>query len=190
MSCRWTFLACCLFSFFALSLQSVAVSNFCPSGTCDIAHPIYVNVYWDTSVQQWNSDISVNDPSATVDRIDALTDAICHSAYFSQLTQYSVTSCKTLPSIVENGCGSIPSDLDKAHDKLGDFGACVISHHPDFDLDRTILNVLLPPQVAPASATSDFCKNFSGEHDKYGSPVELTFNPTNSKCNSGIGGIS
>jgi len=58
MSCRWMFLACCLFSFFALSLQSVAVSNFCPSGTCDIAHPIYVNVYWDTSVQQWNSPAS------------------------------------------------------------------------------------------------------------------------------------
>jgi hypothetical protein len=190
MSPKSSLVVACLLLLLAFAIHANAVSNFCPSGTCDIAKPIYINVYWDTSAQQWNTDIAGNDPTATISRVDALTDAICHSAYFSQLTQYSVTSCKMLPSFVENGCGAVPADLDKAHDKLGDFATCVISHHPDFDQDRTILNVMLPPQVVPATPTSVFCSQFSGEHDKYGSPVAVTFIPTNSMCNPGIKGIS
>src|SRR5262245_45639064 len=107
-ACRQVVL--CFVGYLAAAVPALAVSNFCPSGTCDITDPIYVNVYWDDSEQKWNADIAAIDASATVERIDALTDAICHSAYFSQLRQYSIHSCRMSPSIVENGCGASPSD--------------------------------------------------------------------------------
>src|SRR5581483_7897722 len=109
--------AICFLLFLLTGSALKAVSNFCPSGTCDIANPIYINVYWDSSENQWNVDIAASDASATVSRIDALTKAVCHSAYFSQLTQYSVQSCATRVSIVENGCGPPPSDIDQAHNR-------------------------------------------------------------------------
>lgn len=172
-------------------LPAKAVSNFCPVGTCDISDPVYVNVYWDSSEAQWDIDIASNDPSATVRRIDALTGAICHSNYFAQLHQYDIHSCTVHPSIVETGCGPPPPDLYHAHAMIGSFASCVMSIHPDLDADRTILNVFLPPQIIPPN-DSEFCAKSkpNGQHDKYGSPVAVTFIPTNSACNDpGMTGI-
>ena len=38
---------------------AAALSDFCleGGGYCDIQHPVYVNVYWDTSEAQWNADV-------------------------------------------------------------------------------------------------------------------------------------
>jgi hypothetical protein len=169
---------------------SKAVSNFCPSGTCDIANPVFVNVYWDSSEAQWNSDIKATDPSATVFRLEAITVAICRSSYFSQMTQYSIQSCSILPGLVEAGCGPPPPDLDQAHSHIVDFATCVMTSLPALDPGSTILNVLLPPQTVPASPTAHFCSASNGQHDKYGSPVEVTFIPTNAACNSNIASIT
>jgi hypothetical protein len=181
------------------ALPAKAVSTICPGdiSSCVITDPVYVNVYWDTSEQQWNSDIIANDKNATVGRIDLLTAAICHSNYFNGLFQYDIHSCSTQQSIIESGCGPPPSDLDQAHSKLGDFTTCVMSTHPSLDPQRTILNVFLPPQTAPASPNSDFCKKDLAEHHRYGPPwitfpssVEATFIPTNSSCSRLIAKIS
>lgn len=178
------------------AIPATPVSNVCVSGTCDITDPIFVNVYWDSSVSQWDTDIAATDPSATVLRLDAITAAICHSNYFAQLRQYGINSCSVAPSIVEAGCGPIPNDLNQAHDQLGAFASCVVANHPEFDTARIILNVLIPPQVVPKPITVDvlgetFTVNLwctdsnhtNGEHDKYSSPVAVTFIPTNSLCN-------
>ena len=161
-----------------------AVSNFCPSGTCDIATPVYVNVYWSAN---WNVAVATSStPDMTTTRIDALTQSLINSAYFSGLQQYSVTSVAVLmPSIVEGNCGAPPGDLDTAHSQLGAFATCVIALNPFLNNGNTILNVFLPPQTAPI-AGHDFCTKSNGEHDKYGSPVEVTFLPTNSSCNGSI----
>src|ERR1041384_8124550 len=149
---------------------SRAVGNVCISGTCDISHPVYVNVYWDGSIQQWNQDAA--DASMTVARIDALTKAICKGAYFSQLGQYSVKSCSVGPSIIAGPiCGMPPGDLDKAHDKLGDLGSCIASAHPELDTGRTILNVFVPPQIAPQSPDATFCHQGTAQPGGYGGPL-------------------
>jgi hypothetical protein len=78
-----------------------AVSNVCfDGGGCDINHPTYVNVFWDSSESQWNQDVQATDPSATVDRLDALLRALVHSRYFASLAQYHVTSVKMRAGVV------------------------------------------------------------------------------------------
>lgn len=166
---------------------SLAVSNFCPSGTCDIATPTYINVYWDTG--NWDTDVQASSPDMTMARIDALTHSLIASAYFSGLQQYGVTSVAfASSSIMETNCGPPPSDLDTAHPQLGDFATCVVNEHSALNNGNTILNVLIPPQSVP-TAGSDFCGKFNGEHDKYGSPVEVTFLPTNQACNSSVSAL-
>jgi hypothetical protein len=76
----WIQIASCIALCGALLQPASAVINFCLSGTCDIDNPIYVNVYWDKSKDQSDADIRVADPSATVDAIDALTNAVCGSS--------------------------------------------------------------------------------------------------------------
>src|SRR5260370_16304733 len=92
-----------------LGAQAQNIQNWvCVSGTCVMENPVFVNVYWDTSEAKWDSDAAGFDKTATVARIDALTRAICHSAYFSGLKQYDVRSCQVHPSIVENHSRSVP----------------------------------------------------------------------------------
>jgi hypothetical protein len=161
-----------------------AVSNFCPFGTCDITSPVYVNVYWS---QNWSAAVTASStPDMTTARIDALTESLIQSGYFSGLQQYSVVSENfIMPSIVEGNCGSPPGDLDTAHSQLGAFATCVVDLNPSLNNGNTILNVFLPPQTVPI-AGHDFCSKDIGEHDQYGSPVEVTFLPTNSGCNGSI----
>jgi hypothetical protein len=190
---------------FALLLVSLlhptpasAVSNFCPSGACDITDPVYVNVYWDDSVDKWDTDVAQSDPGATVARIDTLTTALIHSQYFTDMSQYSIASAGVIPSIVANNCGAPPATIDQAFDQMNAFAGCVFGSHPEFIPGKTILNVFLPPQVVPASPTADFCKKYHAHHDQYAYPVGLVGNqttyvdvqisiiPTNIACNKTI----
>lgn len=165
------------------------LGNFCPYGTCDITDPHYVNVYWDSSLAQWDTDVAANTTNMAHDHLDHLTEALINSKYFSALTQYSVTSATQGDSISTAGCMAPPSDLDTARNNLGNLANCIVKLYPSLKKDNTILNVFVPPQSAPASVKADFCSKFAGEHGQYGSPVGVTFNPTNSACNGSLGAL-
>jgi hypothetical protein len=199
---RFTVMAaaiCAVFlALFLYSGPARAIGNFCPSGTCDITDPVYVNVYWDDSVDKWNTDIAQSDPSATVARIDVLTQALAHSQYFAGLAQYSVTSVTVAQSIVANGCGAPPANIDQAFAQMNTFAGCIFTAHPTFIPGQTILNVFLPPQVVPASATAEYCKTANANHDQYLYPVgfaddqivyafvQVAIIPTNIACNKSL----
>jgi hypothetical protein len=159
------------------------LGNWCPFGTCDIATPVYMNVYWDTSFAQWNSDAAATSADLTVDRIDTMVQALVNSEYFQPLGEYSVSSVSVLPSIVmPSACGAAPTTLDTAHAELGPIGDCIVENTPQINPSIAILNILLPPQVSPGT---DFCSpgNEDADHDVVGnSQVEVTFIPTNSSC--------
>jgi hypothetical protein len=173
-------------AFLWASIAAQAVSNFCPFGTCDIATPVYVNVYWAPDAKDWNAAVAPANPDSTVERIDALTNALFHTPYFSGLVQYNVTSANVLPSLFAAGCAPAPATIDDALNQVGALASCVVAANPGLNTDITILNVFLPPSTAPSSPTADFCQKFAGEHDKYGSPVAVTVNPTHPACNPNV----
>jgi len=161
------------------------VGNFCPIGTCDISQPIYMNVYWDTSPEQWDLDAG---PGLKRADIDQYVTTIISSSYFTGLKPYNVTSIDYRPSITVSTCGPVPNDIDQALAEMGKFADCVMflvnSAAPNYlDPNAAILNVFLPPQTVPSSPTADFCAKYAGEHDKFGSSVEVTVIPTATACN-------
>jgi hypothetical protein len=88
--------------FFTPAAFADGVSNICPhwpweSGTCVIDTPIYINVYWDASPQQW--DIDVGASGETQARLDEVLEAMIHSDYYTQLQQYQVWSVSSVPSM-------------------------------------------------------------------------------------------
>ena len=171
---------------------AAALSDFCLEGGsyCDIQHPVYVNVYWDTSEAQWNADVGLGDPNLqipgiTVARVDLITVAMCRSNYFGGLNQYGVIGCDVHPSffVTGEGCGAPPPDLDTARSMIAagiqNPIGCLVAKHPELAAGNVILNVLLPPQVAKSG---DFCSPF-GFHDVTSPPFGgltsgLTGNPT------------
>jgi hypothetical protein len=165
------------------------LGNFCPIGTCDITNPHYVNVYWDSSLAQWDTDVAATTTDMRHQALDDLTEALVNSQYFATLTQYSVTSVTVGPSISTAGCMAAPSDLDTARSNLGNLANCLLKLYPSLKADNTILNVFVPPQSKPVSLSADFCSKFAGEHGEYGSPVQITFLPTNSACNPSLNAL-
>ena len=174
------------------------LGNFCPSGTCDIAAPVYVNVYWDSSVSQWNTDVAATSADMTVDRIDALANSLVHSQYFSFLAPYSVTSISMGATVIASSCGPPPTTINSIinhpNNEAANFANCVLANNPGINPSTTILNVLLPPQSGAGSPSTDFCKSVNGihnigDHDLYGSPVEMAIIPTNSACNGSLSGL-
>ncbi len=181
----------CLISLFILvqinGNAQGGIGHYCPSGTCDIVNPIYVNVYWDAN---WDADVVAAGGDFTRARIDALTDALVHSRYFTGLAQYDVTSATSIKSFVETAFGPAPSNLDSALDQLGNLGKSIMMEHPELDPGRTILNILIPPQVIPKdSLHSNFCVRYNGEHDMYNGPFEMCFLPTWHGCNGSVAGL-
>lgn len=180
-----------------ISGWSQSVGNFCPIGTCDITTPNYINVYWDSSLAQWDSDVAANTTDMAHQHIDDLMDALIQSQYFvnpttsgsGSLTQYSITSVSRGASLSASGCISAPATLDLAHQDLPTLVNCLLLANPWLNNGLTIFNVFVPPQTAPASPTADFCKKFIGEHDQYGTSVEITFLPTSTSCNSSLGAL-
>lgn len=178
--------------------RAQSVGNFCPSGTCDIATPNYVNVYWDSSFAQWDIDVAATTADMQHQHIDDLTQALINSQYLvnntkfgnGSLTQYSITNATFGGSLAAVGCTAAPSTLDLAHQQISNVVNCILAANPSLNNGQTILNVFVPPQSAPASSTADFCSKFSGEHDKYGTSVEATFLPTNKACSKSLSGLS
>jgi len=170
------------------------VGNACaPGGTCDITNPVYVNVYWDSSKSQWDQDeISADQGDMLAARIDALTEAITHSNYFAGLSAYSVRSATFLRSVAGD-CAPLPSTIQPpnnyANKQMQELANCVLAANPDLNPSTTILNVFLPPQVVPTSATADYCNKYLADHDQFWSPVGITRIPTHPTCNSNIGSL-
>src|SRR5215813_11685564 len=130
-----------------LSARAQTLGNFCPSGTCDITDPHYVNVYWDSSLAQWDTDVAAGvNADFGHDHVDHLTEAVINSKYYSGLTQYSVTSVSLGPSISAAGCAAAPATLDKALNNLPTLVNCLLALYPALKKDNTILNVFVPPQ--------------------------------------------
>lgn len=174
--------------FILLRISSTAqIGHYCPLGTCDIVNPVYVNVYWDSS---WDTDVAAVGGDFTIARIDALTNALVHSQYFTGLAQYDVTTVAINKSFVETAFGAVPANLDLAYNQLGNLGKWIMTEHPELDPGRTILNILIPPQVIPKdSLSSAFCVKFNGEHGMYGAPVEMCFLPTWHNCNGNVSAL-
>jgi len=168
----------------ALSIPGLAFGsrNLCP--TCDvIPAPRYLNVYWELG--NWESDVAATAPDLTRRRIDQLVQALGHSLYFTGLAQYGVSSVSILPSLTETGCGPPPADIAAAPAAIGAFARCLMARHGNLDPERTVLNVFLPP--ATARDPADPGCTAPGEHDRYGSPVEVALIPI--ACNPSIGGL-
>ena len=123
--------------------------------------------------------------------VEGFTSALIASPYFAGLNQSHVNSVSMRPGITVGSCGAIPATIDQALSEMGKFADCVMAlvNNPAFPPGNAVLNVFLPPQTAPASPTADFCAKFSGEHDKFGSSVEVTVIPTNSSCNGNAAGV-
>jgi IPT/TIG domain len=167
------------------------VGNFCPSGTCDITNPVYVNVYWETSTQAFDKDeIAAGQGDMLSGRIDALTRALTHSNYFLGLAGYSVTSATFLRGVAAGSCAPLPFTIQPPNNYLNQemktLTSCVLGANPDINPSTTILNVFYPPQVVPTSATADYCTKYSGDHDQFWTPVGITRIPTHPTCNPNI----
>jgi hypothetical protein len=147
-----------------------------------------MNVYWDTSPEQWDLDAG---PGLKRADIDQFVTTIISSSYFTDLKEYNVTSIDYRPSTTVSTCGPVPNNIDQALANMGNFANCVMSlvnsAAPNFlDPNAAILNVFLPPQTVPSSQTADFCAKYSAEHDKFGSSVEVTVIPTATACTNGF----
>jgi hypothetical protein len=158
------------------------LGNFCPIGTCDITNPHYVNVYWDSSLAQWDTDVATVTTDMGHDHIDHLTEALIHSQYFSALTQYSVTSTSLGSSLSGAGCLAAPATLDKALSSLPTLVNCILALNPSLNADNTILNVYVPPQSMPVKGFCGGKGSELAEHGQYGTSVGVTFIPANKAC--------
>jgi hypothetical protein len=168
----------CLLFFCWLGADAHAngVGNFCPSGTCVIDNPVYVNVFWDASPAQWDADVGTSGMTQT--RINAVTMALIKSDYFSQLAQYKVYSPTMLPSITVP-CGGPPNSMDAVEAAIKNVVSCVFGVNPALNNGNTIIVLFVPPQVAGGN----YCAGRSANHDKFSSPVEVVLESTNSACN-------
>jgi hypothetical protein len=160
------------------------VGNFCPSGTCVIDNPVYVNVYWIAGPTEWNGEVGASS-GMTTDLIDKYTAAIIHSGYFAPLSQYQVYAPTFLfPSMF---CVAVPppASMDDVEPLVKFLVDCVFAQNPSLNNGKTILNLFLPPETTGAN----WCTQRSAKHDKFGSPVEVTIEPTNSACNNSFAGL-
>jgi hypothetical protein len=189
--CYWgrfllTLIACLLL----LSGVAVAgVGNLCvPHNDCIIKNPVYVNVYWDTSAAQWDTDVSTGGPGMTEERIDAFTTALLHSSYFSQLAQYGVAGVSGVPSITATGCAPPPANVDTGISHAVSLIQCVLATHRTLANPGTIFNLFFPPQTINTS----FCNpdstgaHVAAEHLDSNWPAgpAYTIIPTTGACNS------
>ena len=137
-----------VFIFFPGIRASAGVSNFCPIGTCVVDNPVYVNVYWDSSPAQWDTDVAAKSSSAgmTQARIDAITRAILASGYFFPMASDYKIFTATWGGSMTPPCEAPPADVDTALSKMSDLVNCVMTANPALNNGNTILNVFLPPR--------------------------------------------
>jgi hypothetical protein len=180
----------------ALSLLQVVLAaharadkanNWCPSGTCVVSHPVYVNVFWD-STSNWDNDVNAPVSGMGKARIDAITEALIMSQYFHPLKEnYNVHAPKWGGSMTPS-CKAPPPDVDTAIDNMNDLVQCVLAQNPSLNNENTILNAFLPPQTV----NKGFCNHDSNGHHniamhgEWGPSIKVTVIPTNSVCVSGF----
>ena len=185
--------------------------NFCLFGnTCVVENPVYVNVYWDTSLSQWDAD-TASTPTLAHKRIDAITRAIIESDYMNDLwIDYFVLNSPGYPlDSLAVPCGSPPPDVNTALSTVSDAISCVLAARPDLNNDNTIINLFLPPQtvnkdtqivvqqeyVEIPELIPGFCNvqpdgtHHAAQHDKYNTPVRVTFVPTVSACSANFAAL-
>jgi len=122
-------------------------------------------------------------------QIDAFTSALVRSSYFSQLTQYGVTSVSMQPSVTIGACGTLPANVDDAIANIDALVLCALTHAEVVASDQVIINVFLPPQVV----NTGFCNvvnglkavGIHGHSDPFASPL-WTILPTTSACNGSL----
>jgi len=120
-------------------------------------------------------------------RLDTFVKASVKSGYFRPMGEpgaYKVFSARTRASIT-SACAPIPANVDESFDKVKNLVNCVLNANPSLNNESTVFNVFLPPQVV----NTGFCTMHNGshstaKHDKFGSPVAVTINPTASACNA------
>ncbi len=145
-----------------------------------VGNPLILNLYWDTSREQWNQDVSNAGRTDTFERLDALTQAAVHSNYFSQLSQYGVlvSPNAVAPSVfVGEICGELgvpPANTQIGHDTLTQIMSCVEAEL-GIDTSNLVVNVLYPPQVAKGSDID--CNNTAAYHDWAGWSGATTYIP-------------
>jgi hypothetical protein len=167
--------------------QADRANNWCPSGTCVVNHPVYVNVFWD-STSNWDHDVDAPVSGMGKASINAITEALIKSQYFHPLKgNYKVHAPKWGGSMTPT-CEAPPPDVDTAIDKMNDMVQCVLGEDPSLNNENTILNVFLPPQTVNLG----FCDHDSkghhamAMHGEWGSSIKVTVIPTNSVCISGF----
>lgn len=131
--------------------------------SCGFSTPTYVNVYWDTSKTQWDTDVSGSASGMTESQLDSFTAALVRSSYFSQLSQYGVTSVSVLPSITASSCGAPPANVDAAISAMTTFELCLVGANPfigETTTPQVILNIFLPPNTV----NTHFCNPGSHGH--------------------------
>ena len=169
------------------------VGNLCTPGfgPCDFTHPTVINLYWDATPTQWDTDVGGPASGLTVAQIDTFIRALVHSSYFSQLAQYGVTSVSFLPSITAGSCGAPPANVDAAiNGGIDALIRCIATTNSTVaGFDQGIINVFLPPQVI----NTGFCDKLpdnshnAAEHSQSADTGKRlwTVIPTTSACNSG-----
>jgi hypothetical protein len=181
------------------------VGNFCPFGPCVPSQETIINLYWDSSVSQWDTHVGGAASGLTVGQLDAFTTALVHSTYFFQLHQYHVNQILMGPTLTAGDCSATPSaatqpaNVDAAiNGGIDALIGCIAQTNPTLKtVNAAIINVFLPPQVIDVKGTG-FC---SPKPDKThaaamhnGSSVSNRFSwtiiPTTGVCNSGFGAVT
>lgn len=167
--------------------QADRANNWCPIGTCVVNHPVYVNVYWD-STSNWDNDVNAPVSGMGKARINAITEALIKSQYFHPLKgNYQVHAPKWGGSMTPT-CEAPPPDVDTAIDKMTDIVQCALIADPSLNNENTILNVFLPPQTV----NRGFCDHDSkghhaiAMHGEWGASIKVTVIPTTSVCVPGF----
>jgi hypothetical protein len=178
---------------FAGSGADAGVGNFlCTSNACGVdSNPIYINIYWDNSLDQWDLDVAASSAEMQSGRIDALLTALFHTKYSAPLSQYGVNTVDRWPSLAAGNCGPPPATIDDAPGQISSLLLCLFTHDPQaypqmlagalgyspYDLlnrfsppayvQNAVYNVFLPPQTKPSSPDADHCKNHQAWHDSF-----------------------
>jgi len=166
--------------------QAQSVHNFCPIGNCTLQNAVVTNVYWDTSMAQWDADVAVTTTDMAHAHIDDLIQALVNSGYFGQLSQYNASILNVGPSLAAAGCAATPSNIQNAINNVGNLVNCILKNNPNLNNGNTILAVFLPPQVGPSSGWCGGVGTTIGQHGEYGTSVEIAILPTNTNCNSSL----
>ncbi len=180
------------------------VGNACSPGPCIPDHETIINLYWDSSPTQWESDVGGPGSGLTASQLDKFTAALVHSSYFSQLHQYHVDKLYVGPTLSAADCKStpsaaaLPSDVDAAiSGGIDTLIGCILQTNTTLiTVDAAIINVFLPPQVV--NKTNGFCspkplgQGAAAMHNgsSVSNRLSWTVIPTTAACNGSVGMVT